>query len=184
MATQYKMSSPGQVVGKALIKEYFPELARANFMFIYQERIDGETGQSVDITSRGKPMYGKTLVVRGLNAFLVGGEADGEGQPFYVILISKTWYDRMNENQRKAFIHQRLCECHITEEGILSLVDYDVHEFNQVAKLYGAWNGSIESFLEVTQQMKLPIKENQGQTDAAAKKNRRSSKRAQAPAEA
>lgn len=162
MATMYETASEPQLVTKGLIKKYKMEhIAKLNLQYVFQRRIDGETGQDVDIMRRGKPHYAETRIISGLNAFIAGTETQGEPGQIIVILVSKVWWNRMNPDQKMACMHQRLCEIDV-EEGVVKKVDYDVHEFSEIGKIYGAWNDGLAQFLEVTQQMKLPIEPDKG----------------------
>jgi len=158
MATTYAMSTEAQVIGQSLVKKKREDLMRVNIMWIFQSRLDGETGQEVEILQRGKPVYTIVRVVSGLNAFIAGGESEGEPAAFFVVIISRVFWNRMDQNQKRACIHQALCKMDLNDEGIPKTVEFDVREFNEIAKEYGPWNESLESFLEVTAQMKLPIK--------------------------
>lgn len=156
---QYEISADVEKVAKIVIKEHLTDLANKEIVYVCQEKKDDKTGVAVAQMRKGKPILGDIKIIGGLNAFLASGETrtDHNGPaPFPCLVVSRHAWNQLNDQQRKAFVHQQLNRLDFNiDTGKPSLVDYDVKEFSVIAKLYGAWNDDLNLFLRTAKQHPL-----------------------------
>lgn len=149
---QYEKSQEVEKVARKVIKEHLTDLASKNIVYIFQDKKDDKTGNSVAQMRKGKPTIGDIKLVGGLNAFLASGETrtDYDGPtPFAVLVVSRLAWEKLSGEQRKAWVHQQLNRLDYNlDTGKPSLIEYDVKEFSVIAKLYGAWNDDLGLFLQ------------------------------------
>lgn len=119
----------------------------------------------VDTTpvSKGKEVWGTCRKVTGLNAFLEDGKQDGE--PFFVITISKDVWDVLPQDKQIALVDHELC--HVSAEAKqqkdeadgdsdletdnpvkLSVKPHDLEEFSCIVRRHGMWREDIQDFVE------------------------------------
>ena len=156
---QYELSSEVEKVAKTVIKDHLTDLKSKKIVFVTQEKKDDKTGIAVAQMRKGKPIIGDIKLVSGLNAFLASGvdRTDHNGPtPFPALVISRHAWNLLNDEQRKAFVHQQLNRLsYDVDTGKPTLIDYDVREFSIIAKLYGAWNDDLDTFLKAAKEFPL-----------------------------
>lgn len=156
---QYERSAELEKVANQLIKSHINELGSKNIVYVFQEKKDDKTGVAVAQMRKGKPIVADIKIIGGLNAFLASGETrtDHNGPtPFACLVVSRHAWNLLSAEQRKAALHQQLCRLdYDLDTGKPSLIDYDVKEMSVIAKLYGAWNDDLATFLKVAKQHPL-----------------------------
>lgn len=114
------------------------------------------------VKSKGTELWGRPRVVSGLNAWLATpDQPDSARKPtsFFVIEISESVWNVINDRQRKALVDHYLSSCR-TNEGEdstgLRIAYPDVVEFSGVIERHGLYRDELEKFvnkaLEVRQQ--------------------------------
>lgn len=156
---QYEKSDEVAKVANRVIKDHCHDLASKNIVYVAQEKKDDKTGVAVAQMRKGKPIIADIKIVGGLNAFLASGidRTDHNGPtPFAVMVVSRHAWNLLTPEQRKAAVHQQLCRLdYDLDTGKPSLIEYDVKEMSVIAKLYGAWNDDLATFLKVAKQHPL-----------------------------
>jgi len=158
---EYAVADEPKRIGQLLIKDHHPHLHGMSVVYLFQNKRDKKTGQPVMPKRKGKDLYGQAKLVTGLNAFLASGDTQTDGdeiEPFFVILITKMSWDRMEEKHKTALVDHELMHCDFdTESGRPSLRDHDVTEFHEIVKRYGAWTYDLEMFFKAAKQIPLPL---------------------------
>lgn len=113
--------------------------------------------------SQGKEVWGTCRKISGLNAYLEGENPDGD--PFFVITISKDIWDILPPDKKLALVDHELChawaEAKQQEEEAesdsdletdnpvkLSVKPHDLEEFSCIVRRHGFWREDIEAFVE------------------------------------
>lgn len=164
MPVKYGMASEPKVIAGKLIKDHHSQLGSTRIEFVFEEKINVKTGQAVPASKKGREVYAVVKVVTGLSAWLAApqvglgddvGESGDEPYPFFVLLIYKASWDKMNKAQKTALVDQQLCKMDVDSKGNPITIEYDIQEFNEIAKRHGPWNEALERFLTATAQLKL-----------------------------
>lgn len=113
--------------------------------------------------SNGKEIWGTCRKVSGLNAYLENGTPEGE--PFFVITISKDIWDVLPKDKKSALVDHELCHAWAeikkskktkeeSEENIqegtsqISIKPHDLEEFSCIVRRHGLWREDIQEFVE------------------------------------
>jgi hypothetical protein len=146
-------------IGRKLIKQNHDHLATQRVEFLFVERFDKD-GNSQAITRRGKNLYGKAKLVTGLYTYLARHSGDAEPPPFFVILITKHFWEKASQEFKHALIDHELSHCwYDSDKDIWSMLDHDVTEFHAIVKRHGTWNYEIETFVNAAKQRSLQFDE-------------------------
>ena len=108
----------------------------------------------------GKEVLGTCRKISGMNAFLSNSEQEGE--PYFVIIISKDVWDVLPPEKREALVDHELC--HAGAEASqkedtdgeeppvkLSVKPHDLEEFSCIVRRHGLWQDDIKDFVESAQ---------------------------------
>jgi hypothetical protein len=145
-------------IGRELIKRHHKYLTSRRVDFLFVERFDGE-GNAQSITRKGKNVYGKAKLLTGLSSFLATPEGQ-EASPFFVILISKCFWDTASQEFKHALIDHELCHCfYDADADKYSLIDHDIDEFIVIVRRHGLWHHDIETFVHTASQQSLKFDE-------------------------
>lgn len=155
-AAKYWDAPEVQEIAEELIPKYHQHLIDFNVEIRYL---------FVDKTQKlgGKEVWGTCRKVTGLNAFL-GGEGP-DGDPFFVITISKEIWDLLPHDKRVPLVDHELCHAFAeakqqkdeadgnedleTDNPVkLSVQPHDLEEFSCIARRYGFWRDSIQEFVD------------------------------------
>lgn len=169
MAMRYSVASEAGLIGKKLIKDFHSHLNGVRVEYLFMDQRDDQD-QSIAITSKGRPVYGKTKKVSGLNAYLAATiDDEEEAKPFFVILVTKYTWDLMTPEQKSACVDHYLCHADYDgTTGNASLIDHDVNEFTEIIKRHGIWNDSLDTFFKAGRNLKLPFREEAPAAEPAA----------------
>lgn len=113
--------------------------------------------------SQGKEVWGTCRKISGLNAYLEGENPDGD--PFFVITISKDIWDILPPDKKLALVDHELCHAWAevkqqkeeaesdsdleTDNPVkLSVKPHDLEEFSCIVRRHGFWREDIEAFVE------------------------------------
>lgn len=113
--------------------------------------------------SQGKEVWGTCRKISGLNAYLEG--ENPEGDPFFVITISKDIWDILPPDKKLALVDHELCHAWAevkqqkeeaesdsdleTDNPVkLSVKPHDLEEFSCIVRRHGFWREDIEAFVE------------------------------------
>jgi|688.fasta_scaffold22898_4 hypothetical protein len=113
--------------------------------------------------SQGKEVWGTCRKISGLNAYLEGENVDGE--PFFVITISKDIWDVLPPDKRLALVDHELCHAWAeakqqknesdddsdmeTDNPVkLNIKPHDLEEFSCIVRRHGLWREDIEAFVD------------------------------------
>ncbi len=157
MADIYSPADEPRKIGHQLIKKHHDHLSGRRVDFLFVERKDKD-GNSQGITRRGKNLYGQAKLVTGLSAYLaqVPYDSEWDGQPFFVIQITKHFWTNASDLFKQALVDHELCHCEYdSEKDKYSTVDHDVTEFVQIVKRWGLWNWEVEAFVKAAKQQSL-----------------------------
>lgn len=122
--------------------------------------------------SKGKEVWGTCRKVSGLNAYLEGESPDGD--PFFVITISKDVWDILPDDKKLALVDHELCHAWAeakqqkddgdSDEDLetdnpvkLSVMPHDLEEFSCIVRRHGLWRDDVKAF--VAEAMKAKSKE-------------------------
>lgn len=117
--------------------------------------------------TKGKEVWGTCRKVSGLNAYLEGGEHDGDGESFFVITISEPVWEVLPPEKRVALVDHELChamaevkqakdeadadaDAEIEQDNPvkLSVEPHDLEEFACIVRRHGLWREDIKEFVE------------------------------------
>lgn len=184
---EYQVADEVAKVARPLIKNFHPHLNGMTIVYLFMNKRDKKTGASVMPKSKGKALLGQAKLVSGLNAFLVSGATRTDGdeiEPFFVLLITKTAWERMKAKQREALVDHELAHMGIDDEsGRPVILPHDLEEFNAIVRRHGLWSEDVQEFFKAAKQMPLPLEAKKAAVKvqkAAAEKNGNSNG-AQAP---
>lgn len=155
-------------VGERVIKSFYPALATVQIVYLFVHKSD-KYGQPIIQKRKGREVWSEIKVISGLNAYLSSphtlgsdDDPDDEGDAvepssFFVVLVSsKAWNDKLDDEQREALLDSTLCRAEYdSEKDSLTVRDFDVKEFHEIAKRRGAWHPELDKFFKVAKQMPL-----------------------------
>lgn len=105
--------------------------------------------------SKGAEQWGRAKVMSGLNAWLASKEQPESAlkpTSFFVIEISETVWNILNDRQRRALVDHLLSQCR-TNEGEdstgLRIAYPDVVEFSGVIERHGLYRDELEKFVNI-----------------------------------
>jgi predicted metallopeptidase len=113
--------------------------------------------------SKGKEVWGTCRKISGLNAYLEGENPDGD--PFFVITISKDVWDLLPSEKKLALVDHELCHAWAevkqqknesdddsdmeTDNPVkLNVKPHDLEEFSCIVRRHGLWREDIEAFVD------------------------------------
>jgi hypothetical protein len=110
--------------------------------------------------NNGKEVWGCCRKVSSLNAYLAKDNVDGD--PFFVIVISKDIWDILPAEKREALIDHELCHALAeanqkededdAEPVKLSIRPHDLEEFACIVRRHGTWKNDIEDFIKASRE--------------------------------
>jgi hypothetical protein len=154
MPDTYSPADEPRKIGHELIKKHHDHLSGRRVDFLFIERKDKD-GNSQAIIKGGKNHYGDARLKRGLDAYLAGDDQT-DPQPFFVITITKHFWDGASDLFKRALIDHELCHCEYdSEHDKYSLVPHDVEDFVAIVKRWGLWEHTVETFVKVAKQQSL-----------------------------
>lgn len=68
----------------------------------------------------------------------------------FVIILHKDTWDNFSIEQRNALIHHELSHIGRKDNENWYIIPHDVEEFLSTYKRYGAWNGTLQMFVSIT----------------------------------
>lgn len=145
MPQEYRPAPEVQEIAMELIVESHQHLIDRRIEFI----LLAESAKS-----RGKELWGRAKVVSGLSAWLATNErseAPTAPTSFFVIEVSETVWNIINDRQRRALVDHCLSYCRINEgeDGVGLRIAYpDVVEFASVIERHGLYRDDVEKFVE------------------------------------
>jgi hypothetical protein len=158
MSDNYSLSTEAAAIARPIIKQHHDHLLGRRVEFLFIERLD-KKGKSQAITTGGgsHSLYGKAKLVTGLNAFLGATANDADDpQPFFVIVITKHFWDGAAKEFKEALIDHELSHCEYdSTKDKYSMVDHDVEEFTAIVKRHGAWKSDLDKFFKAAKQQSL-----------------------------
>ena len=90
--------------------------------------------------SKGRVVMAKVKKMGAIEAAVTGLDA--------VMVVDRTIWNRLTEQQRVALIDHEFCHVGIDEAGAVVLRGHDLEEFIAVVKRHGAWMDDIKRFNE------------------------------------
>lgn len=113
--------------------------------------------------SGGMEIWGTCRKISGLNAYLEGENPDGD--PFFVITISKDIWDVLPQDSRIALVDHELCHASAeakqqkddgesnedmeTDNPVkLTIRPHDLEEFSCIVRRHGLWREQVKDFVE------------------------------------
>lgn len=138
------------------------EIAEALLPKYHQHLLDFKVKLTYLFTNKtskkgGKEIWGTCRKISGMNAFL--GNSDQDGEPFFVITISKDVWDVLPAAKREALVDHELC--HAWAEASqkedtdgeeppikLSVKPHDLEEFSCIVRRHGLWADDVKDFVE------------------------------------
>jgi predicted metallopeptidase len=120
-------------------------------------------------SSKGKEVWGTCRKISGLNAYLEGENPDGD--PFFVITISKDIWDILPKDKKIALVDHELChtwaevkqqkdeseddsDMEVDNPVKLSVKSHDLEEFSCIVRRHGLWREDVKDFVEVALKVK------------------------------
>lgn len=132
MAKEFAPAPEVRQIAEKLIEILKPELEGFEIRYVFASENPKKDGHEVAALARK---------VVGLNAYLAG-HAEG----FFLIETGRPAWDQLNADQRIALIHHELCHFGITDDGNLAIIPHDIEEFNEIARIHGAWHDGLVTF--------------------------------------
>jgi len=143
---QYELSNEVERIADEIIGEHLPDLDGRKISYFFIVNLDEKTGQLVPKLSKGKQVLAELDTDTGKKAFRIYKNNETTGAALWVY---KHAWNLLTPDQRKALIHQQLCRLDFDlDSGKPSIIEYDVKEFSQIARLYGGWNADLDIFLK------------------------------------
>jgi len=133
------------------INEHHGHLANVLILYLFNAKT---------IVKKGKEQLGEAKLVSGLNAYLATRDLEERPEQLFVITISKSAWDLLENNipAREALIDHELSHCdRDLETGALSVNPHDIEEFFDVVRRHGPWMKDIHVFLDAAKQSKTPM---------------------------
>lgn len=143
MPQTYVDAEAVQNIAKGLIANFHPDLATAEFRFVFKEKAGKKAGKTI---------YGTVKKMSDLMKFLI--EAD------YLMEVALDTWNEMDETRRTALVDHLLERCQGEEDEETGEMKWktrepDVHEFSSILRRYGAWTQDLEGFCSVAQSLDL-----------------------------
>jgi predicted metallopeptidase len=149
---EYKYAEEVEEIAQKLIKEYHQHLRDAHMCYFFRKPAAKSAGQVVP--GRASKVSGKYKAMTGYD---------------FVIEISESHFNEMNENKKKALIDHELSHCYIDLEGNIKTINHDFEGFNGVLRRHGFWAGDLEAMGETAQQLKLPFENKRPELEVVGK---------------
>jgi hypothetical protein len=133
------------------INEHHQHLANVLIVYLFNAKT---------IKKGGKELLGEAKLVSGLNAYLATRDLEERPEQLFVITISKSAWDLLEDNlpAREALIDHELRHCsRDLEDGALSINPHDIEEFFDIVRRHGPWMKDIHTFIEAAKNAKTPM---------------------------
>lgn len=145
---EYRRAEEAARIGAEIIAEHHGHLMGLRVDFVFLDKKP---------KSKGKELWGRAKKISGLPAFLAASNDPdhyGFAEDFFVVEISEEAWDSLSAAGKRALIDHELSHMEIvtddeTGASKLAIVGHDVTEFEAVLRRHGAWNDTLESFVEV-----------------------------------
>ena len=99
--------------------------------------------------AKGRATWGKASLVNAQWKPLLKQELD-----FVIWFAYDTWFDVLDDTQRKALVDHELCHCWY-EDGKASMRPHDIEEFNDIIERHGNWRSSLVELDKTMRQRRL-----------------------------
>ena len=123
----------------AVIKQYRPELADTEIVYMFKEKA-GKKGPKVVIATARKVSSKENVV----HSF------EGKADVTFVVEIGADAWQELSPDQRKAVLHHELCHCGFDdkEDGgpEPALIPHDIEEFSEVVEAHGFYMKDVIDF--------------------------------------
>lgn len=155
----YEFAQPVATAAKRLIRDFHDRLdgQRVDYLFLVEEPKKG-----------AREWWADLKIVTGLNAYLADSEEDGMPEPFFVLIVKKHIWNRLDEHQQEALIDEHLCRAEYDEHGKPRKREWGINGYRENVERYGPWHDGLKEFLEVGAQALLPL-----ETPVSSKDSRR-----------
>jgi hypothetical protein len=133
------------------INEHHSHLANVLIIYLFNAKT---------IIKKGKEQLGEAKLVSGLNAYLATRDMEERPEQLFVMTISKSAWDLLEDNQpaREALIDHELSHMdRDLETGALSINPHDVEEFFDVVRRHGPWMRDIQNLIDAAKNARTPM---------------------------
>ncbi len=143
MPKTYSEAESVEILAKALIPSYHPELVTARLKYVFVDKASMKSG---------RPVLGKAKKLTGISEFLI--DAD------FVVEVASDQWSELLENQRMALVDHLLERCTGEEDeqtGEMGWIvrEPDVQEFTTILRRHGAWNTDLVAFASVAKSIDI-----------------------------
>lgn len=148
MAKEFSTAPEIERIAEKIIEIFKPELALFEIPILY-------VFCSENPRKDGREVIGLARKVVGFYAYLAG-YPDG----LFVLETGLPSYSGLTPQQKIAYVHHELCHFGIGELGGPELIPHDIEEFNEVARVHGAYFDRLQTFADAVEE---------GNSDASAR---------------
>lgn len=148
MAKEFSPAPEVQAIAEKLIEIFKPEIETWEIPILY-------IFCSENPKKEGRECIGLARKVVGFYAYLAGFP---EG--LFVLETGIPAYQELTPKQKIAYVHHELCHFGVGEFGGPAIVPHDIEEFNEVARVHGAYFERLQTFADAVEE---------GNTDSSAR---------------
>lgn len=176
----YELAQEIKVIAGRLIRDHHKRLKdmRVEYLFLVEKPKKQQK-------AREKP--GDVKVITGLNAYLAGDVEDPYPEPFFVLLMRRHVWQRVeDERHREALVDWYLCRMGFDPKtGRPKKVSADFAGYHENLERYGPWHAEMRQALKAAGNFELPFdKTPHDKEDAAAARGKTKGIRVRKPSRA
>lgn len=139
---EYECAEEVQEIAEKLIDKHHRHLREAVIYYLFREPAPKSAGDTV--LGRATKVSGKYKAMSGYD---------------FVIEISQSHFEEMDEDKKIALIDHELSHCWVDIDGNIKTINHDFEGFNAVMKRHGFWMGDLEVMGKTAKQLELPFDE-------------------------
>ena len=144
MAKEYWEAKDVEMLAEEnVIKEWHPDLREFKIAYVFTD----------DIKIKGRAIAAKIKKASPLEQFI-------SGQQILLIVNYDVW-QRVDIPYKLALLDHEFHHVKVFVDKVgrpeLVMLDHDIEEFNDVLRRHGAWRNEVKDFLEIAEQLSLPL---------------------------
>ncbi len=143
---EFAWADPVETLGRLLIGQNYPDLQGVRIVYVFTNKPATQEGEAV-IASVSK--------VQGVIAWLAqlwdgaSESTPGEGDPFFLIIVSQSHWDLMGQRAREAVVDDALWQCAVRDSGALYVRSPDVKTSVDVVHRHGLYTNKLKDLGQV-----------------------------------
>ena len=140
---EYTPNAEAEVIAEELIEQYHPGLVGLKIAHLLKVM---PVPKSKKVHKQ--PRHGKKVTLAKTSKVSSKTNALAEKDFHFVIEYGSLYWDKMEDNMKRALVDHELCHCGSDADGVY-LVPHGIEDFSEIFARWGCWKSDVEQFVKV-----------------------------------